>query len=178
MHLYLKWIAVCVVAALSLAGIAFSKGGEGKEQPAAAPAASAAPGFTWLSGTWRLEDGDVVCDEYWAAPRAGTQSGTFRLTKGTETEFLEMFCIRRSGEKTWLYIRHFSPGLKPWQGEEQGPLSWRLVETGVRRATFANDRSRIVYHRASDTLLVVRLEPVPAEGESKPAQTFRFTRRQ
>ena len=155
-----------------------------EEQPAPpvpggpSPAPSPAVGFPWLAGEWHLSDGDVECDEYWSDPRGGTQFGCFRLTVGSTTRFLELFALEREGETTWLRIRHFSPKLESWDGEEEAALSWRLAENAERKAVFVGKESRLVYHRETDEVLAVRLEPANPTGEpTRPTAEFRFTLR-
>lgn len=129
-------------------------------------------GFDWLAGTWHTANGDVACDEYWSKPRGGSQFGTFRMTKGGKTAFLEIFAMRREGADVSLVLRHFTPELKSWKGEEQHPQTWRLAAVEDRRAVFENARSQISYERTGDQL-VVRLRP---RGEAGEGQVFRFDR--
>lgn len=141
-------------------------------------ASSSGPaGFAWLSGEWHLKAGDVQCDEHWSDPRGGTQHGSFRLTKGKETRFLELFCIQWTQDGTILRLRHFSPEMKSWKGEEDRPRTWRLSKTDDRKAVFEAEESRVTYHRETDDVLVVRLDPIAAPGGKTPeGQVFRFTR--
>ncbi len=138
---------------------------------------SDAVGFGWLTGTWRMEEGDTVCDEIWGEPRGGSQFGAFRLTKGKGTGFFEIFAIERDGLDTVLRLRHFSPGLEPWKDEAAGPTSWRLVSSKDREAVFESASSRLVYRRPDTTTLVARLEPRPVrEGQEASTFTFRLVR--
>lgn len=133
-------------------------------------------GFDWLAGTWRMQDGTVSCDEYWSAPRAGSQFGAFRLTKGDKTVFLEIFVLRREEGAVTLRLRHFTPELKSWKGEERQATTWTLVRAEGRKAVFSNATSQISYERTKENRLIVRLQPRRSDATLGEGQTFGYTR--
>jgi hypothetical protein len=130
-------------------------------------------GFAWLTGTWRMEDGDTICDEIWGEPRGGSQFGAFRLTRGDTTGFYEIFAIEKDARGVHLRLRHFSPGLEPWKDEASGPTSWRLVSARDGEAVFESASSRVTYRRPDAETLVARLEPIPAKEGQGSTFTFR-----
>ena len=72
-----------IVLVVTLIGVGIASGVSNAEEPPTphlqpAPAtkgASASVGFEWLAGSWHLKRGDMECDEYWSAPRAGRGQG-------------------------------------------------------------------------------------------------------
>jgi hypothetical protein len=131
-------------------------------------------GFAWLTGTWRHEEGDEVCDEWWSEA-ADTQFGAFRWRTGGKTRFLELFAIERTDAGIALRLRHFGPGMVPLEAE--GPLEWRLAEARENEAVFENSAldfpRRVHYHRVGDTELACRIEGVSKDGEPR-SHAFRF----
>jgi hypothetical protein len=134
-------------------------------------------GFAWLTGCWRHKEEDGVCEEFWSDVGGDTQFGAFRWMAGGATRFLELFAIERDAAGVWLRLRHFGPGMVPLEAE--GPLAWRLVETGEAAATFENPAydfpRRVLYRRVADEELLARIEGVSEDGEER-SHTFRFRR--
>jgi len=161
------------VRSVACAGVVIAAAllGSASEEPARAEV-----GFPWLTGTWRMEEGDTVCDEIWGEPRGGSQFGAFRLTRGQTTGFLEIFMIERNGDDVYLKLRHFSRGLEPWKDEAAGPTTWRLVSSKEREAVFESASSRLTYRRADEHTLVARLQPLPAKEQEANVFTFRLVR--
>ncbi len=174
-----------IIFVVVLTGIGITCGLSNAEEPATdgggAPAsdeARPAPsvGFAWLAGTWRMTSGETECDEYWSDPRAGTQFGAFRITKGEQTLFYEVFALQRDGEDVSLRLRHFTPQLVSWKGEEEQVKAWKLADTAKRKAVFRSATSQISYERTAEDELLVRLQPIEEEGALGVGQTFRFKR--
>jgi len=113
--------------------------------PHAARAATL-PDLSWLSGDWRrCQDGEIV-EERWLGPRGGLLIGA-NLTSSKGKASYENLRIAAS-EDTWTYWA--SP-----MGRTAVPF--RMVESGARRAVFANPEhgfpARIAYWREGDELL-------------------------
>lgn len=134
-------------------------------------------GFPWLAGTWRHEDPDEVCEEFWSRAGGDTQFGAFRWTAGGQTRFYELFVIEQDEDGIWLRLRHFGPGVVPL--EDEGPLAWRLVQSADKEAIFENARyafpRRVVYRRTGEHELLARIEGVSADGAER-SHVFRFRR--
>ena len=111
-------------------------------------AARAAPlaDLSWLSGDWRrCKDGEIV-EERWLGPRGGLLIGA-NLTSSKGKASYENLRIAASDE-SWTY----------WAAPMgRTPVPFRMVETGVQRAVFANPEhgfpARILYWREGDELL-------------------------
>ena len=134
-----------------------------------------AVGFPWLTGCWRHEDEDGVCEEFWSGVGGDTQFGAFRWMAEGKTRFFELFAIERDDAGVWLRLRHFGPGMVPLEAE--GPLAWRLVGTGASEARFEDPEQdfprRVLYRRVSDEELLARIEGVSKDGKER-SHTFRF----
>ncbi len=136
-----------------------------------------AVGFPWLAGTWRHEEEEGVCEEFWSEAGGDTQFGAFRWTAGGKTRFYELFVIERDEDGLWLRLRHFGPGMVPL--EDEGPLAWRLVGSTEQEATFENPAydfpRRVVYRRTGEHELLARIEGVSEDGADR-SHAFRFRR--
>jgi hypothetical protein len=134
-------------------------------------------GFDWLAGTWRCTDEEGVCEEFWSEAGGDTQFGAFRWTAGGRTRFYELFVIERNEDGIWLRLRHFGPGMVPL--EDEGPLAWRLAETGDKLAIFENPAQdfprRVLYHRTAEAELLARIEGITEDGEER-THAFHFSR--
>lgn len=133
--------------------------------------------LAWLSGVWSGElDGDLV-EVTWGVPIDGNMAGVFRWLQDGFVHLYEIMAIEEDETGPVLKVRHFGPGLEPWEAEKQQAPAWPLVEVAGRRAVFeAPERSfprRIVYERLDDDTLLARVEGVKASGLAELAFTFR-----
>ncbi len=114
----------------------------------AASAARAAPALdlSWLAGDWRrCKDGEIV-EERWLGPRGDMLIGA-NLTSSKGKASFENLRLARSDDG-WTY----------WASPMgRTPVPFRMIESGTRRAVFANPEhgfpARIVYWREGDELL-------------------------
>jgi len=109
----------------------------------------------WMAGTWRHAAGGGATEETWSTPMGGSLVGMFRWTKGERTTLFELMSIEESTEHGLVFrLRHFHPGLVPWESEKNGPLTVPLFDLGDQRAVFENPDSheRFVYERTKDSL--------------------------
>lgn len=114
----------------------------------AASAARAAPALdlSWLAGDWRrCKDGEIV-EERWLGPRGDMLIGA-NLTSSKGKASFENLRLARSDDG-WTY----------WASPMgRTPVPFRMIESGARRAVFANPEhgfpARIVYWREGDELL-------------------------
>jgi hypothetical protein len=131
--------------------------------------------LSWLAGDWRGKLGESWIEEVWGEPIGRSMVGHFRAVARDTAKFYELNVLELDGSQVFLRIRHFGPGLDPW--EKGQALNFRMVERGIRRAVFADASQtppeRLVYERHGDRLLI-RLEKTTA---GKPSTTeFRFHR--
>jgi Domain of unknown function (DUF6265) len=124
-----------------------------------------------LPGRWVSDDGHA--EEAWSPLSGDNLVGSFRLVKDGKAKFYELLVIQRETNGTVMRIRHFDRDLSPW--EKEGPMAYRLVQSGEGTATFENssDKVRRIVYEIEGARLLVRLER--ATGEK--AAEFRFSRR-
>jgi len=111
-----------------------------------AGAAPAASDLAWLAGDWhRCRDGEIV-EERWLGPRGDMLVGVNLTTSAAKSTF-EHLRIARDGEGWALWAAPMG----------RAPVPFRMVESGVARAVFANPEhgfpARIEYWREGDDLL-------------------------
>ena len=130
-------------------------------------ARAAPPDLSWMSGDWRrCKDGEIV-EERWLGPRGGLMIGANLTSSPSGRTSWELLRLA-PGDDGWTYWA--SPMGKP-------PTPFRLIESGPRRAVFANPEhafpSRIAYWREGEELLA-RIEGTLRD---KPAaEECRFAR--
>jgi hypothetical protein len=149
-------------------------------EAAVAEEVAAAPGVTvadlgWLAGCWRGAIGDEPVEEMWSTPEQGTMVGAFRWL-GRRTLY-EIMLFEDTAEGPVLRLRHFDPGLAPWE-DGKDALVWRLVAAGERTATFRfgpdGTGTPLVYRLEADGSLVIELtvqqagKPVPLSFRLRP----------
>lgn len=145
---------------------------------AARPVAPRLADLAFLAGTWRGEVGADRVEEHFTAPAGGTIVGLFRWITDDATTLTEHIVIEEGPEATTLRLRHFGPGLEPWEREtREGPLTMRLAEAGPGLARFEAPEAlfpRIATYRlATPVRMEVLLEGARADGtERRLALTF------
>jgi len=132
----------------------------------------------FLAGEWRAEVGDDVLIERWSEPVADTMVASFVWIRPEGAWMYELISIQQREDGVLFQLRHFGRDFDPWEGPDE-PVRMRLAEAEERKATFenldaANSFRRMIFHRGSDDLMTVTLEPAPDSGESK--RTFKFRR--
>lgn len=132
--------------------------------PVAAPAAPATPptdvaALGWMQGSWAGEKDGVLMEEVWTSPRGGALLGLHRDVKGGGLVSWEFLRIQATGEGIFYYA---SPRSAP-------PTSFKLVETGDKRAVFENKAhdfpQRILYWIDARGSLHARIEG-PQDGKT------------
>ncbi len=144
--------------------------------PAPVPVDVAAPAATigdlaFLAGGWSADWEGSILEEHFTSPRHGTIVGMFRWGRDGATRLTEHMVIEQADDGVVLLLRHFNPGLVPWEQEADGPLRFRLERVEGGQAVF-EDLSRafpshIVYHRISPDTLLARLEGRGEDGEDR-----------
>lgn len=167
------WLAAFVLLALP----ARTAPAEPEEEAAGeepAPRATIAD-LAWLAGAWRMEHDGQRFDEHWLPPAGGTMAAVSRASSAAGTSLYELSAIEPGeGGALVLRIRHFSPGLVPWNSEAKGPGEWTLVRCQSQEAVFENPAlpfpRSISYRIDADGVLVARL--APAEGSPRKPMEF------
>jgi hypothetical protein len=139
--------------------------------PVAAGAADPHAGFerlAFLVGSWEASSETSSSEEHWLPPKGGVMLGLHRTVRG-EKAFFEYMRIERSADGVLAYVAN---------PMGRAGASFRLIESGDRRAVFARDGGdfpqRIVYRFDDDGILHARIE---GEDEGKPrAEEWRWTR--
>lgn len=126
--------------------------------PSAAPATELSD-LSWLVGAWESRSEDGSSTEIWSPPEGGIMLGLHRdVRTGGRTGF------------EYLRIAEDDEGIVYWASPRgRCPATpFRLVETGPRRAVFANPDhdfpKRLVYWTDADGALHARAEGEDGEG--------------
>lgn len=126
-------------AALTLA---LAQGGlptPARAQDGAAGASASVADFGWMEGTWRGPGPQGAAAEiHFMAPSAGVLPAVFRLEQDGRVVVLELITLVEQDDGVHMYVRHFSPRLRPM--EEEGAIDLRLEERRGERFVFENVR--------------------------------------
>ena len=124
----------------------------------AAPASVA--DLAWLTGSWCSESADATAEEHWIEPHGGVMLGLNRGVRSAGGVFFEYL---RIVEEKGAVVYYASPA-----GRAATPFT--LVETGDRRAVFANPEhdfpQRIIYESTGDELIATIEGEVGGETRS------------
>jgi hypothetical protein len=102
------------------------------------PAASVAD-FGWMEGTWRGPGPQgSTAEVHFMEPSAGVLPAAFRLVQDGRVVVLEFFTLVEEDDGIHMYVRHFSPALRPM--EEERAIDLRLEERRGDRSVFTNVR--------------------------------------
>lgn len=105
---------------------------------AAGPAATLAD-FAWMQGTWRGPGPQGATAEiHFMELSAGVLPAAFRLEQDGRVVVLELLTLVEEDDGLHMYVRHFSPQLRPM--EEERAIDLRLEERRDARFVFANVR--------------------------------------
>ncbi|MGH7550314.1 MAG: DUF6265 family protein [Gemmatimonadota bacterium] len=131
--------------------------------------------LAWMAGRWAGESGGRTFEEYWSAPAYGQMTGMFRWMEKGAVQFTELLTIETGTAGPILLIRHFGPGLEPWEEES---VWFDLVEVAARRAVFGAEEedgpTTLIYESADPDSLTALLEK-PRQGETSRTE-FRYRR--
>ncbi len=137
------------------------------------PAGPTVEDLAWMAGRWAGESVGRRVEEHWSAPAHGQMTGMFRWIEEGSVRFTELLTIETGPTGPVLLIRHFGPGLEPWEEE---PVRFELVQVAERRALFETEEedglTRLVYESASVDGLIAVLEK-PRAGETRRTE-FRY----
>lgn len=170
-------MSFCIRAAAPLLTLAVALGAV--IQPAAQDESSneqevraqkAIEGMTWLAGDWSGQMWGGTYHAYYSTPEGGRIISHSRLIQEEKLAFYEFEVFELRENK--VHLQPY-PGGRPADGfflEEN--------DTKARKAVFENPEkdypTRIVYHRVSDTELVITLSD--PHGESDKVETFELSR--
>lgn len=137
---------------------------------AAAPASAQTPtlgDFAWLEGTWAGPgpDGSTAEIDY-LAPEAGVLPAIFRLRKDGRVIVLEAVTLVQEEDGLTMYVRHFTPELRPL--EEEHAIELRLAGREGDTFLFENARDenprRSEIRRTGPDRVTVRSELLREDG--------------
>lgn len=156
---------------------------EGDEQIEGSPLAPLA----FLEGHWRGTLGGTPVEEVWLAPSGNNVTGVMRwfdadgALRLTEVMSIESIADGAAGDdrRPTLLIRHFNPGLKPWESEAERPTTCRLASHTENSATFEaafadDDLVSILYELVDERTMRTTLTFDHGDGPSP--FTIEFTR--
>ena len=146
----------------ALVALALPTGSGAQESSHALPA--------WLTGCWELTRGNLIIEEQWMAPRAGSMLGMSRTTRGAETIGFELVVVKVL-DGHLVYEAHPS---------NQPSAAFRLTEATDSMVVFANPEhdfpQRISYERFGPDSLRAWIDGT-IDGTARTV-TFRYARTQ
>lgn len=154
--------AILVLVALASAAL--------RAEAPAPPLPTRVADLAWLAGDWAGTVGDLEMEETWLAPKGGALLGLHRDVRAGAERAMASFEYMRIAETPAGIVFYGSPGGKP-------PTPFALVESGERRAVFANPGhdypQRIAYWLDQSGALHARIEGAggadPEEWVWRPA---------
>ena len=129
--------------------------------PADKPSSPTINDLAFMTGGWRAEFNGSTLEEHYTAPSNGSLVGLFRWDTAGEPRMTEHIVIEEHDGGVRLLLRHFNPGLVPWEQEADGPTTFVLNEVRDGRAVFVSDHAfpkRIIYNRVQPDRMIARLE--------------------
>ena len=122
----------------------------------------------WLTGKWTGGHDDVIFEESWSTPAAGSMLGTFRWMERGRVRFYEFLLIEEDAEGAVLRFKHFSPKYRPWEKEE--PITLRVTQERKGCMVLTNLKeeaspTRVTYTRSGSEDLVVTIESRGKDGK-------------
>jgi hypothetical protein len=149
-------VLLAVVALLGLAG-------DGRalvrEAVPGGPVQGGLSALSFMAGAWEGRDGELEMEELWLEAKGGVMLGLHRDVKGGRVVSFEFLRLEARADGV---VYHASPGGRP-------PTPFTLVESGDRRAVFANPKhdfpQRILYWLDAEGSLHARVEG-PQDGRT------------
>lgn len=127
--------------------------------------------LAWLSGEWWGEALGGVAEEVWSGPAGGQMMGMFRLVRGGDVSFYEIFTLSDDGGSLAIRLKHFGPDLVGWE-ERDEVVVFPLLRTGEGVAWFEG----LTFRRSGPDGLVVHLAMTGRDGAVRE-ETFTYRRR-
>lgn len=139
------------------------------------PVGLAVDDLAWMAGRWAGESEGRGFEEHWSAPAHGQMTGMFRWIEGDSVRFTELLVIESGPAGPELLIRHFGPGLEPWEEE---PVRFELAEVEQGRARFEAEEddglTYLTYSSSTPDSLAAILEKPREDGTRRTE--FRYHR--
>lgn len=105
-------------------------------------------------------------------PRYGEMVGVFQLSEENHTLVIELYAIVATPRGIELRVRHFTPGLTPW--EKAGPAVLNLKNIDPKSILFENADNGQPKHwlmkRTGPDAFLTQFEIVPQPGEQQVAE--------
>lgn len=106
--------------------------------PLDAQADPAVAGLEWLAGAWVLERTGERLEESWSAPVGSSMVGHFRWIRSGELWITELLSITAEAGGVVFRLRHFGPGMEPWEAADD-PFSASRAKTRADRRGRTSD---------------------------------------
>ncbi len=106
--------------------------------------------LAWMTGYWTGPVGDLVMEENWNAPLAGTIAATVRMAGKDGTQMVELVIIRELGGTLSLSLQQFNPDFSP---RSPAPQVMQLKSLGDRTITFTSEAAglkQLTYARTDE----------------------------
>lgn len=75
--------------------------------------------LSWITGHWRAEALEGICEEIWSPPLGNSMMGVFRLVKDDSVVFYELMTISIESGKPILKIKHFNADMTGWEEKDE-----------------------------------------------------------
>ena len=126
--------------------------------------------FAWLAGQWQGQWGPRSVEQEWTPAKAGMMVGVYRVIESDRTLVVEILALSESAGGIEYRIRHFTPGLAPWEKSGSSTLL-NLVTMDAKRVVFENpvngQPKQAILDRVDEDTYVSRSEIAPLEGDAQ-----------
>jgi hypothetical protein len=126
--------------------------------------------FAWLAGRWQGQWGPRSVEQEWTPARAGMMVGIYRVIESDKTLVVEILALSESAGGIEYRIRHFTPGLAPWEKSGSSTLL-NLVTMDAKRVVFENlvdgQPKHAILDRVDEDTYVSRSEIAPRAGDAQ-----------
>jgi Domain of unknown function (DUF6265) len=106
--------------------------------------------LAWMTGYWVGPVGELVMEENWNAPLAGTIAATVRMAGKNGTQMVELVIIREHEGTLALSLQQFNPDFSP---QTPAPQLMQFKSLGDRTITFVSETAtlkQLTYSRSTD----------------------------
>jgi hypothetical protein len=129
----------------------------------------------WFTGVWIGVSEGTYIEEHWSTLREGGLMGMFRMLRGGKPAFYELMTLAIEGEEIILRIKHFNPGLKGWETQDESVV-FVLVRVDPGQAIFYQrnipEQKWMVYQKDGSDLSVY----FETEDGEAPGNWLKFMR--
>jgi hypothetical protein len=116
-NVYKYWFVLATVLLLVAGSIAAQSTESDLKEPGSSD--TEIDQISWITGHWRAEALDGICEEIWSPPLGNSMMGMFRLVKDDSVVFYELMTISMVSGKPNLKIKHFNADMTGWEEKDE-----------------------------------------------------------